>query len=192
MKVGKASQVSNNKSGKNGLARFISTCALASVCSLASLSAQASVIKSTGVLPGNPVGAYTLFNFEVTTAGLTTLTLQGNTDAWLGLFTGTNVLSNSTYVAQDDDGAGGLNSRLVLNLAAGNYTAWITTHGSSWNTTTNSIYTNHGHTPMGYTLTIDGDVVTSDVPEPASLALFGLGLAGVAARRRKVQAETRA
>jgi hypothetical protein len=185
MKDGKAFQVPRTTYRKNGLVQCISACALASACSLVSLTAQASVIQRTGVLPTNPVGAYTLFNFNVTAAGTTTLLLDGNSDAYLGLFSGTNVLDNSTFIDQNDDGGGFMDSKLVLNLAVGSYTAWITTHGSTWNTAKNAIVVDHGHTPMAYTLSIDGNVEATDLPEPASLAVLGLGLAGIAASRRR-------
>jgi hypothetical protein len=85
---------------------------LATACSF---SAHAAVLTTNGTLPDSPAGAYSLFNFNVTTAGTTTFSLGGDTDPYVGVFSGTNVLDNTTFIAHDDDSGAGLNSFLSLN-----------------------------------------------------------------------------
>jgi hypothetical protein len=162
------------------MTRFLGLAACA-VFLLTSASQVHASISTSGSLLGPPVGAYELFNFQVNSPGIVNFELAGGaSDAWLGVFSGTNVLDNSTFIAQDDDSGPGLDSFLSLNLTAGSYTAWITNHGSFWDTGSNSISTNHDHLPMDYTLTINGDVsVAGGIPEPSSAVILSLGGIGV-------------
>lgn len=146
------------------------------------MSAQAGLI-TTGTLENSPAYDFDTFNFQVNTPSTVSLLLDGNTDAYLILFSGIDTFNSSTFIAQNDDSGPGLDSFLNLSLAAANYTAFLTTHGTYWNGS--AISSNHDHTPMDYTLTITGDVSVSAVPEPASFALLGLGLAGLGFSRRK-------
>jgi hypothetical protein len=127
---------------------------------------------------------FDLFNFHIGTAGVTNFYLDGDTDAYLFLFSGTNDFSVGAYIAEDDDsGAGFLDSQLILNLGVGDYTAYITTHGSVW--TGSSFQTFHDHTPMNYTLTISGDVSQNGVPDGgSSLLLLGMAACSLAMFKR--------
>ncbi|WP_417720406.1 PEP-CTERM sorting domain-containing protein [Salipiger sp.] len=153
--------------------------------------AQAATFTTSGLLTSPPVGAYELFVFDVDVAGTTTLQLSSDSDAFLGLFSGNSVLDNSTFISQDDDSGGGLNSFLSSTLSIGTYTAWITSHGSYWDTGSNAIATDHDHLPMNYTLTINTDISgASTVPLPAAAPLLGggLGLLGFFGWRKKRKA----
>lgn len=151
------------------------------------IAAQATIITTSGSLTSPPEGNFDTFNFNQDLSGATSLFLASDTDAYLLLFSGMDVFTNATFIAQNDDGGGGLNSLLNLTLAAGSYTAYITSHGTYWDGSSFEI--GHDHLPMNYTLEIEGDVSAGEppmgVPEPGTLALLGLGLAGFAIRSRR-------
>jgi hypothetical protein len=145
------------------------------------LSVQA--LSVSGTLNDSPPFDFNAFTFTVGTAGFTTLFLSGDTDPFLILFSGTNTFTSGTYISQDDDNGGGLNSMIATVLPVGTYTAYITTHGTFWDGT--GFLHSHDHTPMNYTLTISGDVAAATVPEGgASVLLLGLAAGGLALFKR--------
>ena len=148
-----------------------------------SMATHAGVITTNGSLASSPASDFDTFSFQVDALSTVSLSLDGNTDAFLILFSGIDTFNSSTFIDQDDDGGFGLDSLLSLSLAASNYTAFITTHGNFWDGS--AIVNDHDHAPMDYTLTITGLVSSVSVPEPSGIALLGLGLAGIGCSRKK-------
>lgn len=150
---------------------------LAAICLALPLSVQA--ITVSGQLESSPAYDFDVFNFNVNVAGGFNLNLYGDTDPYLLLFSGTNVFTSGTFIAQDDDSGGGLDSFIFANLSVGSYTAYITTHGTYWDGF--SFQSNHDHNPSNWTLSIDGDASPSSVPDGgSSLLLLGLAMGGLA------------
>jgi tyrosinase len=63
-----------------------------------------------------------MYTFTVAASGTYTIETAGSTDCFLTLFGPNNP---ATFIAQDDDSGPGANSRLVLNLAPGEYFAQV-------------------------------------------------------------------
>lgn len=145
-----------------------------------------SVTTQDGLLSGrtyNPVSAFpfpdtgTIGNFNV-------LHLEWNDWSSYVVFFFDGVLSNAGGTVALLGGISPLLSPTEVNPAAYNSTTWLT----SWELSS-TLQANGSQTVDNWRWIVSGDVTaSSSVPEPGSLALFGIGLAGLSlASRRKKQ-----
>lgn len=157
-------------------------------------------------------GGYGVIGFN-TTGGVVDMQFNsGYGDSWFSLFNG-----SGSHIISNDDSSSSLNSHLTQNLATGNYSLLVSyccsaagamqdgTFSSTDGFNTGSYYgigsaitlsglqTFLDNYPdvsgAAYNVTItNAQLGANNVPEPGSLALLGLGLAGLAAARRKQSA----
>jgi hypothetical protein len=157
--------------------------------------ANANVITSTVDI--SVANSVQYFNFSVTTAGLFDIAAEGSAtlgagydaDPYIYLFS--DSLDVANVLASNDDGGVGFNSLISdLLLGFGDYILAISEFSFSAASAISGNNALNINTPglIQVTLSSQSGVATStSVPEPATLALFGLGLLGFAVSRRRKQ-----
>ena len=150
---------------------------------MCAFSAHAGVVNGSGFLVNADVDWYSFTN---TNAGLVNIyaaqAAPGDFDSVLFLFRDDGSLDTADFIQYDDDGGSGLESLISLVLGTGDYLLAVATHGAWYDPL--PIHGGH-HGSTAYNLAISGDFVSGNVPEPASIALLGLGLAAFAFRRKQ-------
>jgi hypothetical protein len=119
--------------------------------------------------------------------GVITAQTSATFDTYIGLYNAAGAL-----VITDDDSGGGLNSLFTYNVTSADvYTLVVRGFGSNFS---NDPFSLTPGNPIGdtgsYTTTVTWRGAEGTVPEPSSLALFGIALAGIGATRRKKSTTT--
>ena len=134
------------------------------------------VAKNTGG-PGGFLGAFAFSDSNFKFANGTQSLLTGDS-AWTYNNTGWTNTSNQWFTPVNEGAEGVAPWNTVSALANANPT-WIWSYASNTGTDTNTLYFS---AKLISNATADA---AGNVPEPASLALFGLGIAGMAALRKR-------
>ena len=156
-------------------------------------SVQANIIETGTIFAlGGGQGTIDSWYFNVGTASEVEISVVSpNGDPEINLFFDNGNLSLDDFIENDDDDGPGLNSYIYRFLDAGDYLLRISEwdFGNTSGTDARILADFHDSvgSTWGYTLNISGEYVSAKaVPEPLSIALFGLGLIGVGLAARKV------
>jgi hypothetical protein len=173
----------------------MASCLFLTISFLAAGASQAGVVSGSGVIAGEQVDEY---RFTTSGSGQVTISTTETDkppvrtdeayDTVLFLYRDDGSLDASDFIQAGTNNPSTGDSVISMILDAGKYLLAVATHGASG--TRVPIVGGHAeHDHTDYTLTINGQFVTpNQVPEPGSLALFGLGLIGLAALTKRKQA----
>lgn len=159
-------------------------------------SAQANVIldESTVVQIGDNASSVDYTFFSVTTAGLFDISAtrtSGTLDTFIRLFDDDGILDAGDQITFNDDGGPGLNSLISgVSLGLGDYVLAVGDFFLELNSAISGINIDDSFPETGTAaIRISSDngfaVLTNQVPTPTPFALLGLGLAMIAATRRR-------
>ncbi len=163
---------------------------------LAAAGASANVITSEVYISNTDPGAVQYVAFDVTGSGTFNIDAEGsetlgalyNSDPEIYLFS--NSLSLANLIGGNDDGGVGFNALISnISLALGHYILAVSEFSFDSNEAISGLNAGSVGDPGFVRISIssqDGSAgFGGQVPEPASLALLGFGLFGLAAVRRK-------
>jgi hypothetical protein len=145
----------------------------------------ANMIRTTGDITSHGKGsvAYTIFDQDA--VGRTRISVNSDDfDTHIYLFENDHVLRRNDFIARNDDGGRGLNSRITRMLGAGSYLLAISDYHLRFREAIRGFNNNNEYGRFNVAIRSTANVSFSSVPEPTTLSLLGLGLLGISLFQR--------